>query len=171
MGFFHDLSRWPAFLEKIIQSAGEGLSTFAPEEIFKTPPIPPPSNMFKIGQTLEAADQHYPHLIYPAYIKDSKGNQILVRFIGYNQHGEYWCSYASREIFPIGWCESVGHILQLPGNLTEKTSPLIKGNESNNKLISFKRKLKHPHADINKNSPFKKCLEKKSHKCKKIEFI
>ena len=103
MGFLHDLSKFSVLLEKMIQLAGQGVFTFAPEKVFKDPPVPPLTNLFRVGHKLEAVEQQYPYLIYPATVKDIKGNQLLISFIGFNQHGEFWCSYTSRDLFPIGW--------------------------------------------------------------------
>jgi hypothetical protein len=150
MGFSQDLSRWPKFIEKMIQSAGEGLCTFAPESIFIEPPLEPKSNSFAKGQKIEAVDQRDPRFIYPATVRDVAEKQIQIGFDGYNQYGEYWCSFTSRDIFPVGWCNSTGHELQCPGNLPDKPPTVLvskipkvqssPSKETNQKISSNKKK-------------------------------
>ena len=138
IGFLLDLSKWDKFLDKMIKSAGDGQIVFAPENAFKESPPTPPCNMFKVGQKLEAVDPKDPLLIYPATVKQVKGDRILVGFDGFDRQGEFWCHYSSRDIFPVGWCQSTGHYLHGPGNLVEK-KPLVK--EVNILNGPIKRKL------------------------------
>jgi hypothetical protein len=122
LGYGNDLSKWPKFLEKLIQSAGENV--FASESCFKTPPVKPPKNEFKIGQKLEAVDPKNPHLICPATIKDINRDKLYISFDGWSQASQFWSSYTSRDLFPVGWCKKVGHTLQHPGDLEDKTIKL-----------------------------------------------
>ena len=134
LGFGNDLSKWPKFLEKLIQTAGENV--FAPESFFKTPPPRPPRNEFKVGQKLEAVDPKNPHLICPATIKETASNRVLVSFDGWSQSSQFWCMFNSRDLFPCGWCKKSGHTLQYPGNLEEKPAPVVKPKPAPN--ASFK---------------------------------
>ena len=134
LGFGNDLSKWPKFLEKLIQTAGENV--FAPESFFKTPPPRPPRNEFKVGQKLEAVDPKNPHLICPATIKEIASNRVLVSFDGWSQSSQFWCMFNSRDLFPCGWCKKSGHTLQYPGNLEEKPAPILKPKPAPN--TSFK---------------------------------
>ena len=120
LGFGNDLSKWPKFLEKIIHNAKENM--FAPESCFKTPPPRPPRNEFKVGQKLEAVDPKNPHLVCPATVREIKLDKLLVAFDGWHQSSYFWCPYASRDLFPVGWCKLSGHKLQRPGTLEEKLS-------------------------------------------------
>jgi len=140
IGFLKDLSKWELFLEKMIRSAGQGLFNFAPETAFKAAPQVPPCNMFKVGQKLEAVDLKSPHMIFPATVREVSGDRILVGFDGFNRQGEYWCHYASRDIFPVGWCQSTGHFLNNPGNLPEKRS-LSKEKKDNTSNVQIKRNV------------------------------
>ncbi len=127
LGFGNDLSKWPKFLEKIIQSADDNV--FAPENCFKSPPFKPLKNEFKIGQKIEAVDPKNPHLICPATIKELNRDKILVTFDGWSQSSQCWYPFSSRDIFPVGWCRSAKHILQYPGHLVDKKPPI---NQSKN---------------------------------------
>lgn len=128
LGYGNDLSKWPKFLEKIINTAQAGQSgtnnnnnsMFAPESCFKQPPTRPLKNEFKIGQKLEAVDPKNPHLICPATIKDINRDKLFVSFDGWSQSSQFWVSYSSRDLFPVGWCKKTSHVLQHPGNLEEK---------------------------------------------------
>jgi polycomb protein SCMH1 len=118
LGFGNDLSKWPKFLEKILQSTSQDV--FAAESCFKKPPSKPQKNEFKVGQKLEAVDPKNPHLICPATIKEIKRDKLYLSFDGWSQSSQFWCSFLSRDLFPCGWCMKAGHTLQLPGNLEEK---------------------------------------------------
>lgn len=120
LGFGNELSKWPKFLEKIISGAGEGV--FAPDSCFKTPPPRLLRNDFKVGQKLEAVDPKNPHLICPATIKEVTLLKLLITFDGWSQSSQFWVSYASRDLFPVGWCKRAKHILQYPGNLEDATT-------------------------------------------------
>lgn len=118
LGYRSNISTWPRFYDKIVHSAGE--NTFASDTCFKQPPQKPPKNEFKKGQKLEAVDQKNPHLICPATVKDIEKDNILVSFDGWSQQCNFYCHYASKDIFPVGWCKLTNHPLQLPGNFAEK---------------------------------------------------
>jgi hypothetical protein len=118
LGFRNNISTWPKFFDKLVQSAGE--NTFARDTCFKPSPAKPVKNEFKKGQKLEAVDQKNPHLLCPATIKDCDKDNLLVSFDGWSQLCNFWCNYTSRDIFPVGWSNLANHPLQLPGNYDEK---------------------------------------------------
>lgn len=138
LGFGNDLSKWPKFLEKIIQSADE--KKFAPKQCFKPAPLKPLKNSFKVGHKIEAVDPKNPHLICPATIKDIKRDRLLVMFDGWSQSSQSWFPFTSRDIFPVGWCKKSGHILQYPGNLAEKKVSHVITNH--NKSVNESAKVK-----------------------------
>lgn len=47
---------------------------------------------------------------------DVNKNNIFVTFDGWRGAFDYWCSFDSRDIFPVGWCLKSGHPLQPPGH-------------------------------------------------------
>ncbi len=120
LGYGNDISKWPRFLEKIISTATQGENVFAFDSCFKPVPLRPVKNEFKIGQKLEAVDPKNPHLICPATIKEIKRDKLLITFDGWSHSSDFWCSFTSRDLFPVGFCAKSGHILQYPGNLIDK---------------------------------------------------
>ncbi|KAH9493103.1 Polycomb protein scmh1, partial [Bulinus truncatus] len=110
LGFRMNSSSWPGFLQKTLNGA-----KLAPDHCFKKEPSTPKRNMFQVGQKLEAVDRKNPALICPATVGAVNDDQIHVTFDGWRGAFDYWCRYDSRDIFPVGWCESSGHPLQSPG--------------------------------------------------------
>ena len=117
LGFKLNSISWKSFLAKAKANAVP-----APESAFKQVPPKPMKNFFEIGHKIEAVDIKHPHLICPATVSDIKKDKIHVTFDGYSGGFDYWCSYDSRDIFPVGWCERSGHTLQPPGNLVRSIS-------------------------------------------------
>ncbi len=149
LGFGNDLSKWPKFLEKIIQSADERV--FASEDCFKAPPFKPLKNEFKTGQKLEAVDPKNPHLICPATIKEVKRDKILVTFDGWLQSSQCWYSFSSRDIFPVGWCKLARHILQYPGHLVDRKLTNSSMNQSKNAEANKPVVKKKPNQKVKAN--------------------
>ncbi|GAB0097361.1 Polycomb protein Scm [Sergentomyia squamirostris] len=110
LGFRMNASSWPTFLCKTLNGA-----TTAPEEIFQREPCTPRTNLFKVGQKLEAVDKKNPQLICCATVDAVKDDQIHVTFDGWRGAFDYWCRYDSRDIFPVGWCAKSCHPIQPPG--------------------------------------------------------
>lgn len=128
LGYGNELSKWPKFLEKLINQSDE--KVFAPASCFKTPPTKPIRNEFKVGHKIEAVDPKNPELICPATIKEVKRDKILITFDGWGQSSQCWYSFASRDIFPVGWCKQAKHILQYPGDIVDKKAPNASLNHS-----------------------------------------
>lgn len=110
LGYRMNASSWPTYLSKILKEAH-----LAPKEIFQPEPPTPPSNLFEIGQKLEAVDKKNPHLICCATVNAIKDDQIHVTFDGWRGAFDYWTRYDSRDIFPVGWCTRSCHPMQPPG--------------------------------------------------------
>ncbi|XP_039754917.1 polycomb protein Scm [Pararge aegeria] len=110
LGFRMNASSWPMFLLKTLNGA-----EMAPSKVFQPEPITPKSNLFVVGQKLEAVDKKNPQLICCATVGAVKNDQIHVTFDGWRGAFDYWCRYDSRDIFPVGWCARAGHPLQPPG--------------------------------------------------------
>jgi polycomb protein SCMH1 len=109
-GFRMNASSWPMFLTKTLNGA-----LMAPANIFQKEPPGPKSNLFQVGQKLEAVDKKNPQLICCATVGAVKNDQIHVTFDGWRGAFDYWCKYDSRDIFPVGWCAKSGHPMQPPG--------------------------------------------------------
>ncbi|XP_047530895.1 polycomb protein Scm [Vanessa atalanta] len=110
LGFRMNASSWPMFLLKTLNGA-----EMAPAKVFQEEPPTPKSNVFVVGQKLEAVDKKNPQLICCATVGAVKNDQIHVTFDGWRGAFDYWCRYDSRDIFPVGWCARAGHPLQPPG--------------------------------------------------------
>lgn len=110
LGFRMNASSWPTFLFKTLNNA-----EMAPAKVFQAEPPTPKSNLFVVGQKLEAVDKKNPQLICCATVGAVKNDQIHVTFDGWRGAFDYWCRYDSRDIFPVGWCARAGHPLQPPG--------------------------------------------------------
>ncbi|XP_018328250.1 polycomb protein Scm-like isoform X2 [Agrilus planipennis] len=110
LGFRMNASSWPMFLLKTLNGA-----EMAPSKIFQSEPSGPRTNLFQVGQKLEAVDKKNPQLICCATVGAIKQDQIHVTFDGWRGAFDYWCRYDSRDIFPVGWSAKSGHPLQPPG--------------------------------------------------------
>lgn len=117
LGFRMNASSWPGYLCKILNNA-----MVAPEDIFQPEPTGPSENLFKVGQKLEAVDKKNPQLICCATVDAIKDDQIHVTFDGWRGAFDYWCSYDSRDIFPVGWCARSCHPMQPPGHKSRTDS-------------------------------------------------
>ena len=53
-----------------------------------------------------------PHLICVASIAQVADNLIRLHFDGWNENFEQWIDCQSPNIYPIGWCDLVGHQLE-----------------------------------------------------------
>lgn len=111
LGFQKNPSHWPMFLCQTLKDAD-----IAPEKVFKEEPATPDTNRFEANMKLEAVDRKNPRLICPATVGAVKDEMIFISFDGWKGAFDYWCHYASRDIFPVGWCQKSGHPLQPPGN-------------------------------------------------------
>lgn len=111
LGFRMNASSWPMFLLKTLTGA-----EMAPAKIFQKEPEGPKTNLFQVGQKLEAVDKKNPQLICCATVGAVKNDQIHVTFDGWRGAFDYWCRYDSRDIFPVGWCAKSGHPMQPPGH-------------------------------------------------------
>ncbi|KAL0830662.1 hypothetical protein ABMA28_002799 [Loxostege sticticalis] len=110
LGFRMNASSWPMFLLKTLNGA-----EMAPAKVFQPEPPTPKTNLFMVGQKLEAVDKKNPQLICCATVGAVRNDQIHVTFDGWRGAFDYWCKYDSRDIFPVGWCARAGHPLQPPG--------------------------------------------------------
>lgn len=109
LGFRMNASSWPMFLLKTLNGA-----EMAPAKVFRHEPRTPRSNMFEVGQKLEAIDKKNPQLICTATVGATRDDMIHITFDGWKGAFDYWCRFDSRDIFPAGWCAKSGHPLQPP---------------------------------------------------------
>uniref|UniRef100_A0A1B0D2L2 Uncharacterized protein n=1 Tax=Phlebotomus papatasi TaxID=29031 RepID=A0A1B0D2L2_PHLPP len=159
LGFRMNASSWPTFLCKTLNGA-----TTAPEEIFQRDPRTPRSNLFKVGQKLEAVDKKNPQLICCATVDAVKDDQIHVTFDGWRGAFDYWCRYDSRDIFPVGWCAKSCHPIQPPGQKSKFDSA------ANNKYATKRNTLGYT-ADSDTLTPTKPVTVHFHTRCKGGPFI
>lgn len=110
LGYRMNASSWPNFLVKTLHQAVQ-----ATQDLFQKEPPTPKTNLFLVGQKLEAVDKKNPQLICCATVNAVKEDQIHITFDGWRGAFDYWCRYDSRDIFPVGWCEKSCHPMQPPG--------------------------------------------------------
>merc|ERR1739838_13464 len=92
----------------------------APEEMFSDKVTV--CHGFRKGMKLEAVDLMEPDLICVATVTRVIGNVLRVHFDGWEEDLDQWLSASSPNIFPVGWCELVGHELQPPNDSSKKSS-------------------------------------------------
>ncbi|KAI1294699.1 Polycomb protein SCMH1 [Halotydeus destructor] len=111
LGFRKNPSHFHIFVANTLQGA-----VIAPDDCFKQTPRKPKKNHFDVGMKLEAIDKKNPRLICPATVGQVRDDEIFVTFDGWKGAFDYWTTYDSRDIFPVGWCQKAGHPLQPPGD-------------------------------------------------------
>ncbi|KAH7711838.1 mbt repeat family protein [Aphelenchoides avenae] len=89
-------------------------ATAAPEHLFDAPPPEGVMDMFKKGAKLEAVDLNEPNLIAPCTVVSTHGRLIRVAFDGWDDSFDTLYDYRSHDMFPLGWCDMYGHVLQYP---------------------------------------------------------
>ncbi|XP_040571740.1 MBT domain-containing protein 1 isoform X2 [Lepeophtheirus salmonis] len=69
---------------------------------------------FKSGMKVECADQMDPRLICVSTITKVVGRLLKVHFDGWEQEYDQWMDCEAVDMYPVGWCELVGHKLEAP---------------------------------------------------------
>ncbi|CAF0865687.1 unnamed protein product [Adineta ricciae] len=125
LGFQQTSTRWAKYFEKHVKNG-----PFAHESCFKLEPAKPEKNLFKIGQKLEAVDPKHPYLICPATVTSITpgDHKLVISLDGWSAANNFKIDYSSRDIFPVGWCKSVGITLTKVGHTLPPRS-LHKHNE------------------------------------------
>jgi len=68
----------------------------------------------KEGMKLEAADLMDPRLICVATIGRVVGSLLKIHFDGWEEEYDQWLDASSPDVYPVGYCELVGHKLEKP---------------------------------------------------------
>ncbi|KAJ8932457.1 hypothetical protein NQ314_014639, partial [Rhamnusium bicolor] len=89
----------------------------APVKLFKDP-FPYTRNGFRPGMKLEGVDPQHPSYFCVYSVAEVVGYRLRLHFDGYPENYDFWCNADSMDIFPMGWCEKYGHILQAPPGYT-----------------------------------------------------
>ncbi|KAF2895362.1 hypothetical protein ILUMI_10816 [Ignelater luminosus] len=73
-----------------------------------------PIHGFVKGMKMEATDLMDPRLICVATIARVVGRLLKIHFDGWEDEYDQWLDCESSDIYPVGWCQSVGHKLEGP---------------------------------------------------------
>lgn len=85
---------------------------------------------------LECADLMDPRLVCVATISKVVGRLLKIHFDGWEEEYDQWLDCESPDIYPVGWCVSVGHKLEGPPTANQpgrtqlmpvKVTPKLKG--------------------------------------------
>lgn len=86
-------------------------SVAAPVQLFRKET---PRHSFQAGQLIEAADLMEPRLVCVATITRVVNRLLRIHFNGWDDSFDQWCDCEAPELYPIGWCQIVGHALEPP---------------------------------------------------------
>jgi len=83
---------------------------------------------FEVDMKVECADLIEPNLICPATITQIEDKRLLrIHFDGYpDDEFDQWMDCTSRDLYPVGWSELMGHSLQEPLGWVEATKEEVK---------------------------------------------
>ncbi|XP_063910935.1 polycomb protein Sfmbt isoform X2 [Zophobas morio] len=85
-----------------------------------------PMHGFVPGMKIEAADLMDPRLVCVATIAKVAGRLLKVHFDGWEEEYDQWLDCESPDIYPVGWCQSVGHKLEGPPVMPRAAAPVVK---------------------------------------------
>ncbi|CAH1124722.1 unnamed protein product [Ceutorhynchus assimilis] len=105
-----------------------------------------PLHGFVPGMKIEAADLMDPRMVCVATIGKVVGRILQVKFDGWKAEYDQWLDCESCDIYPVGWCQSVGHKLEAPGEEVDVGQP----KQTKVKKKTRKKKIK----ENSKNSSF-----------------
>jgi len=96
---------WISYLQKT-KSEAAGLELFPTRENHK--------HGFKAGMKVECTDLMDPRLVCVSTVSRVVGHLLKVHFDGWDEDYDQWMDSNSVDIYPVGWCELVGHRLEGP---------------------------------------------------------
>lgn len=85
-----------------------------------------PNHGFIEGMKMEAADLMDPRLVCVATIAKVVGRLLKVHFDGWEDEYDQWLDSESPDIYPVGWCQLVGHKLEGPRVVPKPQAPVVK---------------------------------------------
>ncbi|KAK9875733.1 hypothetical protein WA026_009530 [Henosepilachna vigintioctopunctata] len=89
-----------------------------------------PLHGFVTGMKIEAADLMDPRLVCIATLAKVVGRLLKVHFDGWEEEYDQWLDCESPDIYPVGWCQSVGHKLEGPPVHAKVVPNPIKANKA-----------------------------------------
>lgn len=90
-----------------------------------------PNHGFEVSMKMEAADLMDPRLVCVATIAKVVGRLLKVHFDGWEDEYDQWLDCESPDIYPVGWCQLVGHKLEGPRQIPKPVQPIIKSPKGN----------------------------------------
>jgi hypothetical protein len=94
---------------------------------------------------VEAADLMDPRLICVATISQVVGRLLKIHFDGWEDDYDQWMDARSPDIYPVGWCELVGHKLEAPRPPAPAVKPpASKKTKKGKKKMSVGKSAKSP---------------------------
>lgn len=96
---------WVDYLKKT-KSQAAPLSLFLHKDEYK--------HAFKVGMKVECTDLMDPRLVCVGTISRVVGRLLKVHFDGWEEDYDQWMDCECVDIYPVGWCELVGHRLEGP---------------------------------------------------------
>ncbi|XP_069695584.1 polycomb protein Sfmbt-like isoform X2 [Periplaneta americana] len=81
-----------------------------------------PAHGFVVGMRLEAADLMDPRLVCVGTVSRVVGRLLKVHFDGWEEEYDQWLDCESPDMYPVGWCQLVGHKLEGPRAPSTKAS-------------------------------------------------
>lgn len=90
---------------------------------------------------IEAADLMDPRLVCVATIAKVAGRLLKVHFDGWEEEYDQWLDCESPDIYPVGWCQSVGHKLEGPPGIPKAVTPVVKSPKGKLTCRKHRKKL------------------------------
>ncbi|XP_056647986.1 polycomb protein Sfmbt isoform X1 [Diorhabda sublineata] len=106
-----------------------------------------PLHGFQQGMKIEAADLMDPRLVCIATVAKVAGRLLKVHFDGWEEEYDQWLDCESPDIYPVGWCQSVGHKLEGPPMFAKQIAPVVKSPKVKKK--NRKKKVKESNLKTN----------------------
>lgn len=93
----------------------------APPHLFVNKINKLPINTIEIGQKLEAIDPINNNMFCVCTVVEKCAMRLKLHFDGYSPIYDFWVNADSNAIFPPGFCDKTGRILEPPGRMTSRT--------------------------------------------------
>lgn len=84
-----------------------------------------PAHGFVGDMKIEAADLMDPRLVCVATIARVVDRLLRVHFDGWEEEYDQWLDCESPDIYPVGWCQTVGHKLEGPRIVSKQTPKVL----------------------------------------------
>uniref|UniRef100_A0A6Q2WZ63 FCS-type domain-containing protein n=1 Tax=Esox lucius TaxID=8010 RepID=A0A6Q2WZ63_ESOLU len=81
-----------------------------------------PNHGFRQGMKLEAVDLMEPRLVCVATVTRVVHRLLRIHFDGWEDEYDQWVDCESPDLYPVGWCQLTGYLLQPPAQAVSKTN-------------------------------------------------